>query len=143
MTIGRKKIAPCDHKDNQTHKMPYIYTRNHSTWSCLHYSIQHFTESIHFSLLLYNCLPKFNRVLDIKLYFTNYWHYPHSMRSRAYDMIRYPSVCSSVRPSVFLSHSVPANSLLWARRAGYIDRLLQRWRAAGKCGQCHVASVRK
>jgi len=29
-----------------------------------------------------------------------------------------------------------------ARRAGDIDRLLQRRRAAGECGQCHVVSVR-
>jgi len=64
------------------------------------------------------------------------------------------SICPSVRLRVrfFVRPSVPAwaqNSkpaaaglLLWARRPGDIDRLLQQQRAAGECGQCHVVSVR-
>jgi len=34
-----------------------------------------------------------------------------------------------------------AGLLLWAQRAGHIDRLLQQWHAAGKFGQCHVVSI--
>ena len=56
----------------------------------------------------------------------------------------------SVRVSVRLSVSVRAHSskpvptslLLWARRAGDVDRLLQHLYAAGECGQCHIVSVR-
>jgi len=48
-----------------------------------------------------------------------------------------PSVCS-IRP---LQHRA-AGLLLWARRAGVIDRLLQQRRAASECRQCHVVSVR-
>ena len=76
--------------------------------------------------------------------------FPISMRSRVYLTAR----CLSVRPSVCLSHHGPTalNPLLKpdiscsrARRAGDIDRLLHGRRsaaAAGKCGQCHVVSVR-
>jgi len=71
------------------------------------------------------------------------------------------SVCPSVRPSVRLSvcpsvclsvclsqHGHTAANellqglLLWARRAGDIDRLVQQRRVAGECGQWHVVSVR-
>ena len=54
-----------------------------------------------------------------------------------------------VRPSVCLSQHgrTAANALLQVRccgprQAGAIDRLLQRRRAAGECGQWHVVSVR-
>jgi len=66
---------------------------------------------------------------------------PHSMRSRVYVSVRCPSVC--------LSHSskpTAACLLLWARRAGDIDRLLHgrcSAAAAGEYGQCHVVSVRR
>jgi len=49
-----------------------------------------------------------------------------------------PSVCS-IRPL----QQRAAGLLLWARRAGVIDRLLQQRRAAGECRQCHVVSVRR
>ena len=70
-------------------------------------------------------------------------HWPHSMRSsRARSMKRY-GVRLSVRLSVFLSITTWAHSskpaaadlLLWARRAGDNDRLLQQRRAAGECCQ--------
>ena len=68
-------------------------------------------------------------------------HCPHSMRSRVYVSVRCPSVC--------LSHSskpTTACLLLWARRAGDIDRLLHgrcSAAAAGEYGQYHVVSVRR
>ena len=50
-----------------------------------------------------------------------------------------------VRPSVpawaYSCRPAAAGLLLWARRAGDIDRLLQQRRAAGECGQCPVVSV--
>jgi len=36
-----------------------------------------------------------------------------------------------------------AGLLLWARRAGDIDRMLQQRRVAGEWGQCHVVSVQR
>jgi len=51
--------------------------------------------------------------------------------------------------SVFLSQHGPSSKraagclLLWAQRAGHINRSLQQRRAAGECGQCHVVSARK
>jgi len=64
-------------------------------------------------------------------------------------MKRY-GVRSSVRlfvhlPSIWANSSKPAAAglLLWARRAGDIDRLWQQWRAADECGQCYVVSVRR
>ena len=77
--------------------------------------------------------------------------FPISMRSWVYLTAR----CLSVRRSVCLSHHGPTalNPLLKpdiscsrAQRAGDIDRLLHGRRsaaAAGKCGQCHVVSVRR
>ena len=56
------------------------------------------------------------------------------MRCMVYETVR----CPSVRLSV----PTWTRSLLWARRAGDTDRLLQQRRAAGECGQCHVVSVR-
>jgi len=42
----------------------------------------------------------------------------------------------------YYSKPAAAGLLLWARWAGDIGRSLQQRRAAGKCGQCHVVSVR-
>jgi len=57
------------------------------------------------------------------------------------------SVCPSVRPSLPArarnSKPAAARLLLRARRMGDIDRQLQQRRAACKCGQCHVVSVRR
>jgi len=58
-----------------------------------------------------------------------FWHYPHS---RAGSMKRY-CVPLSVRPSVYLSiakssKTAAAGLLLWARRAGDVNRLLQQRR---------------
>jgi len=67
------------------------------------------------------------------------------MVCEAWSMKRYV-VHPSVRP--FLSHSPAAarareaGLLLWARRVGDIDRLLQQRRAADECEQFHVVSVR-
>ena len=74
---------------------------------------------------------------------------PPSMRYVKRYRVRL-SVCPYVRPSVHLSipawahsrKSAAAGFLMWARRAGDIDRLLQLQRAAGECGRCHVVSVR-
>jgi len=59
-------------------------------------------------------------------------------------------VCPSVRLSVstraYSSKSAAAGLLLWARRAGDIDRLLHSRRsaaAASECEQCHVTGVRR
>jgi len=49
-------------------------------------------------------------------------------------------VCLSVCP-IRPPHAVAAGLLLWARRSGDTDRLLDGRRAAGECGQCHAVSV--
>ena len=70
-----------------------------------------------------------------------YCHCLHSMRSRVYVTEECPSVRPSVYPSMGqLQQPAAAGLLLWARRAGDVDRLLQQQRAAG---QCHVVSVRR
>jgi len=46
------------------------------------------------------------------------------------------SVCTSICPSQ--PAAAAAGLLLWAQRAGDIDRLLQGRRALAGCGECHV-----
>ena len=81
---------------------------------------------------------------------TDCWHYPLSMRNRFYVA----ALCPSVRLSVRLSQHEPtaANPLLQVcccgpgRQEISIHRCMagaqQHRHAAGKCGQCHVVSVR-
>jgi len=54
-----------------------------------------------------------------------------------------PSVRQSLPARAHSSKPAAAGLLLWARRAGDIDRLLQQRRAPGKSVQCHVVSVRR
>jgi len=70
----------------------------------------------------------------------SYWHCSHSVRSRVYERhgVR-PSVRLSVPARAHCSKRAAAGLLLWARRAGDIDRL-QHQRAAGECGKCHGSS---
>ena len=70
----------------------------------------------------------------------------HRMQRKVYETIL---CCPSVRLSFHLSVPASAHSskpaaaglLLWARREGDIDRLLQH--AAGDCGQCHIFSMHR
>jgi len=68
------------------------------------------------------------------------------MRSGVYETARVrPSVCLSVCLSQHghtTANELLQGLLLWARRAGDIERLVQQRRAAGECGQWHVVSVR-
>jgi len=64
-------------------------------------------------------------------------------------LLKVPGALLNVRPSVrWPLHAAAAGSLLWARTAGDIDRLLTGARQQprrstariSKCGQCHVVS---
>ena len=64
---------------------------------------------------------------------------PHNMRSRVYETVRCPSVCLSQHgPSA-------ANPLLQVSYCGSGRQVIRSIAAAaaGKCGQCHVVSVRR
>jgi len=68
-----------------------------------------------------------------------YWYWPHNMRSRVYETVRCPSVCLSQHgPSA-------ANPLLQVCCCGSGRQEIRSIAAgaAGKCGQCHVVSVRR
>ena len=73
-------------------------------------------------------------------YIIRYWHRQHTMRRRVYVTVR----CPTVPAWAHSSKPAAAGLLLWARRAGDIDRLLNgrcSAAAAGECGQCHAVSV--
>ena len=67
----------------------------------------------------------------------DYWHCPHSIRSGVYASVGRPSG-RPIRPL----HAAAAGLLLWARRAGDIDRLLHGREkvSAGPCGSGRVRS---
>ena len=67
----------------------------------------------------------------------DYWHCPHSMRSRIYETVRCPSVCPTCR-----LQQRAASLLLWARRVGDIDRLLHGRRRSRSTGPQHGALQR-
>jgi len=67
------------------------------------------------------------------------------LRNGVYETNDTVSVSLFIRPSVCPvcpPQQRAPGLLLWARRAGDIDRLLQLRHAAGECGQCHVVRVR-
>ena len=65
----------------------------------------------------------------------NYWHCAHSMRSRVYETVGRLFVRPSVRPIIRPLHATAPGLLLWARRAGNIDRLLHGRRSAAAAPQ--------
>ena len=82
----------------------------------------------------------------------NYWHCPHSMRSRVYETVERPSVCPTDRrqqqqwPAGFLLNTLWAGDIVWQERVpappGSCRRTQQqlhhRTTLGSKCGQCHV-----
>ena len=81
----------------------------------------------------------------------NYRHCLHTMRTRVYVSVGCPSVCPSGCPSIGRAHSSKSAA---AGCSGFaaVGPAGRRYRstaarraaaAAGKCGQCHVVSVRR
>jgi len=70
--------------------------------------------------------------------FCYYWHCPHSMQSRVYEMVWYLSVFLSMGLQL---QTAAAYLRLWAQWAEDTDQLLQLWHVAGQCRQCCIVSI--
>jgi len=123
----------CRLQQATTRRQPTLATRGNltvaSTWRDLDLNYYFSTHSTDITLncacqsTLQNVVCRPTRP-DITAALT-WWHCLHCMHSRVYEMVRCPSVRVSVPAWAHVRKPVTACLLLWARQAGYIDRLLR------------------